>query len=115
MERIEILNLLPTVLSGMAKDDPVYRELERIIRSPEGRKAMIAATTAGLPALAGVEPMIVASLGPLYGPHDQGTVSAGGIIGEVMRPMGYRKDRDSAPMPIGSVAQSAATWIANSI
>jgi hypothetical protein len=70
---------------------------------------MVEATETELPALSGVEPLIVEDLGNRYQPHDLGTVSAGSIVGEVMRHMGYEKTPDGK-MPEGSVAKTAVTW-----
>lgn len=100
---------LPLRSGGMKMTDPVYLRMEEIIWSVDGKKAMVEATEAGLPALAGVEPLIVGDLGNRYQPHDLGTVSAGSIVGEVMRHLGYEKQPD-AKMPEGSVAKTAATW-----
>lgn len=108
---IDLINSsgLPLRSGGITFSDPVHIRMEEIIWSHEGKRLLIQATEAGLPALAGVEPLIVADLGDRYHPHDRGTVDAGSIVGEVMRHLGYelsgRKD-----MPEGSVAKTAATW-----
>lgn len=75
----------------------------------EGKKAACEATEAGLPALAGIEPLIVADLGDRYHPHNDGTKSAGGIVGELMRFLGCEL-AGHADMPSGSVAKTAALW-----
>ena len=53
--------------------------------------------------------MIVARMGDRYGAFSQMTLTAGGIVGELMHSLGYevagRRD-----MPAGSVAQTAARW-----
>lgn len=100
---------LPLSSGGMRLSDPVYRRMEEIVWSSEGKKAAVAATEAGLPALAGVEPLIVADLGDRYHPHNDGTKSAGGIVGELMRSLGYELI-GHADMPAGSVAKTAALW-----
>lgn len=110
----EILDLidsagLPLRSGGMTLDDPVYLAMEEIIWSQEGKQGTINATKTGLPALAGVEPIIVAKLAGQYHPHDMGTVSAGSIVGELMQHLGYKKV-GSKPMPEGSVAKTAALW-----
>ena len=83
--------------------------MEEIIWSPEGKRRIVEANEAGLPALAGVEPLIVADLGDRYHPHDLGTADAGSIVGEVMRHLGYEL-AGHAKMPVGSVAKTAAIW-----
>jgi hypothetical protein len=49
----------------------------------------VAATEKGLPALCGVEPLLTKELGSRYNPHYMGTNSAGVIMGELMRHLGY--------------------------
>src|SRR5207244_6420848 len=63
----------------MVSDDPAYRKMEEIVWGTEGRAAALAATEKGLPALAGVDPLISAELGDRYSPHDGGTLNAGYI------------------------------------
>lgn len=100
---------LPLSSGGMRLSDPTYLKMQEIIWSSEGKKAAVAATDASLPALAGVEPLIVADLGDRYHPHNDGTKSAGGIVGELMRFLGYELAGQS-DMPAGSVAKTAALW-----
>ena len=100
---------LPLRSGGITFSDPVHLRMEEIIWSTEGKKRLIQATEAGLPALAGVEPMIVADLGARYHPHDLGTADAGAIVGQVMRYLDYELD-GRADMPEGSVAKTAAKW-----
>lgn len=89
--------------------DPRVLEMRDIIQSPEGRHACVAAVKAGLPALAGVEPMIVSRMGERYGAFSQMTLTAGSLVAEVMTSLGYkisgRKD-----MPPDSIAKTAAFW-----
>jgi hypothetical protein len=80
---------LPLSSGGLRQSDPVYLKIEEIIWSPQGREAAVEATKNGLPALAGVEPLIVAELGDQYSPHNQGTLNAGYVQAELMRHLGY--------------------------
>lgn len=100
---------LPLRSGGITFSDPVHLRMEEIAWSSQGKRLLVEATEAGLPALAGIEPLIVADLGPLYHPHDLGTVDAGSIVGQVMRHLGYELV-DRKDMPAGSVAKTAATW-----
>jgi hypothetical protein len=100
---------LPLRAGGMRMSDPVYIRMEEIAWSPEGRAAALKATKDGLPALAGVEPLIREALGDRYNPHDMGTMNAGYIVGEVMRHLGY-VDAGQSKMPEGSVAKTAMIW-----
>lgn len=101
---------LPLSAGGMTAQDPVYIEMQDIVWSDQGREACRGATRDGLPALAGVEPLIRERLGPRYHPHDQGTMNAGYIVGELMRHLGYDLARQGK-MPDGSVAKTAAIWV----
>ena len=103
------LSGLPLSSGGMRMNDPAYLKMEEITWSTEGRKAAVDATENGLPALAGIERMIVAALGERYHPHDGGTRNAGFIVGELMRHLGYVQNRE-ANMPDGSIANTAMTW-----
>ena len=93
----------------MRMSDPAYLKMQDIVWSNEGRKAAVKATDKGLPALAGIEPRIVAELGERYHPHDGGTMNAGYIVGELMRHLGYIED-GQGKMPEGSVAKTAMKW-----
>jgi hypothetical protein len=94
---------------GMRASDPAYIKIEEIAWSPEGRRAATEVTEKGQPALAGIEPMIVAELGAQYHPHDGGTVNAGYIVAGLMRHLGYVEDGEGK-MPAGSVAKTAMKW-----
>ena len=100
---------LPLSSGGMRITDPAYLTMQDVTWSTEGRAAAVEATDKGLPALAGVEPLIVAALGERYHPHDGGTVNAGYIVAELMRHLGYVLDREGK-MPEGSVAKTAMRW-----
>lgn len=93
----------------LTQDDPITMKMHEIISSQEGRAALVAATRSGLPALAGVEPMLQASLGSDYGAHNMGTHTAGSIVGEVMQSLGYKKVGQK-PLPPHCVAKTAAMW-----
>lgn len=101
---------LPLRSGGMRTSDPVYLKMEEIIWGKEGRKAALAATEKGLPALCGVEPLLKKELSNRYSPHDMGTVSAGAIMGELMRHLGYTAAGE-AKCPEGGVAKTAMKWL----
>jgi len=100
---------LPIRTGGLSFSDPVWQRMEEIIWSSEARPLMIDATRNGLPALAGVEQLLVRELGDQYSPLDLGTASAGAIVADVMKVLGY-KERRKGNMPEGSVAKTAAVW-----
>lgn len=101
------LDYAPT--GGISMSDPRVLEMRDVIESPEGVAACLGATAEGLPALAGVERMIVARMKTRYGAFSQMTVTAGSIVGELMLSKGYRIAAQKK-MPAGSVAKKAAFW-----
>jgi hypothetical protein len=103
------LNYAPT--GGISMSDPRVLEMRDVIESAEGEEACLKATADGLPALAGVEPMIVERMGSRYGQFSMMTVTAGSIVGELMLSRGF-KTEGQKKMPEGSVAQTAAFWVA---
>ena len=106
---IEALGLPYGPDGGISMDDPRVLEMRDIIESPEGREACLEKTRAGQPALAGVEPMLVKAMGARYGGFSQITVTAGSIVGELMRSEGYDVV-GQRKMPPGSVAKTAAIF-----
>lgn len=78
------------------------RELRRIINSPAGVAAGIAATQRGAPALADIEPLIIASLGKAYATTYEATVQAGYLTGLMMRKHGYRNSGRKGPVTNGA-------------
>lgn len=94
---------------GMKMDDPVYLRMEEIVWSREGRAAAIAATDQGLPAMAGVDPLLQADLGTQYNAESMGTMNAGFIVAELMRHLGY-VDAGPGKLPANCVAKTAMTW-----
>ena len=96
----------------MSKDDPCYREMEEIVWSAEGKAAAVQAVEKGQPAMAGIDPLLQKAMGNRYGREAQGTMNAGSIVAELMRYLGYQKERE-AELPPGCVARTAATWRKN--
>jgi hypothetical protein len=99
---------LPLSDGEMLSDDPDYQEMERIIWSKAGQAAAIDAYDQGLPALAGVDPLISAALGERYHPHNGGTINAGVITAALMRHLGY-VEAGAGAFPNG-VAKSGMKW-----
>jgi hypothetical protein len=102
------LEYAPT--GGISMTDPRVLEMDEIITSQEGRVACLSAVEQGSPALAGVEPLIRERMGSRYGGFSQMTNTAGTLVGLLMYSLGYEKG-PSRPMPAGSVAKTAATWV----
>jgi hypothetical protein len=105
---IDSLNL-PLSSGGMSEDHPLYREMQKIVWSAEGKVAAVHAVDRGLPAMAGIDPLLRKIMGDRYGLEYQGTMNAGYIVGELMRFLGYQKDGE-AGLPSDCVAKTAATW-----
>jgi hypothetical protein len=71
--------------------DPIYIGMMEIVNSPAGHAAAIAAANAGLPALAGIDPMLSTAFGADYGKHNLATATAGDFVAKLMRSLGYKK------------------------
>jgi len=101
---IELLGL-PAEPGLLAEDDPTRVRMAEIINSPEGRSACKEATLDGLPALAGVEPLLHEAFGSAYRRSDEAIATAAALVAELMAGLGYvaagRKD-----LPARYVARS---------
>ena len=91
---------------GLPRKHPIIQTIERIVRSPEGIEAGKAASDDGLPAIAGVDRMLVEALGEKYGTYDT-TSWAGTFMNDVMVEAGYIQTKKKH-MPRGYVAKYAA-------
>jgi hypothetical protein len=109
-KEIEDIGLPYSEDACLTMDDPITIKIHEVINSPEGRAAAIAATKDGLPAMAGIDPMLQVALGVDYGAHNMGTATAGGLVGELMTSLGYKKAGSKA-LPPHCVAKTAATWV----
>jgi hypothetical protein len=103
---------LPLSSGGMTLDHPLYREMQEIIWSVEGKALAIEAAANGFPAMAGVDPLLQKMMPERYGREYQGTMNAGHIVADLMRFLGYEKVGDAA-LPSGCVAKTAALWSPN--
>jgi len=70
-------------------DDPTRRAMVEIITSPAGRSACVEATLDGLPAIAGVDPMLHDAFGRDYRHSDEAIVTAQALVAQVMDDLGY--------------------------
>ena len=94
----------------LTMDDPITIKMHTVINSKEGREAAVAATKIGLPAMAGIDPLLQVALGVDYGAHNMGTATAGGLVGNLMQSLGYKKGPQKG-LPSNCVAKTAATWL----
>ncbi|KAA2236802.1 hypothetical protein [Salinarimonas soli] len=109
--QIEALGLPYDAPTGLKLDSPIGRQMTAIIYSPEGRMAGILATEQGLPALAGVEPLLVSQMGDDYAKTYEATIQAGYVVTQMMKANGFRKTNQNRPMPSESVAKTAAFFV----
>jgi hypothetical protein len=98
--------LLASNAGGLPHEDPIILEMEEIIQSTAGRAAAKAASDDGLPAMAGVDPLLQDALGEDYGTFDT-TNWAGSLVAIEMESMGYVQTKKKK-MPDGCVAKTAA-------
>jgi hypothetical protein len=98
-------NLLVTHAGGLPHDHPVILRIEEIVTSPDGRAAAKRAADSGLPALAGVDPMLHKALGDDYDGRFDTTSWAGTFVAAEMRKLGYTAHGER-PLPTGCVAKS---------
>lgn len=101
---------LPLGSGGLTEDHPLYQEMYEIIMSPEAKVLALKAVGAGLPAMAGIDPLLQERMGKRYNNEQQMTVNAGYITGSVMISAGYEKDKEGVSLPKGCVARSSTTW-----
>ena len=98
--------LLLTSGGGLPRDHPIIQRIEDIACSAAGRAAARQASDDGLPAMAGVDPLLAAGVGGDYGLFDT-TQWAGTFVAAEMSSQGYRQV-SKRPMPPGCVAKTAA-------
>ncbi len=91
-------------------DSPITQAIEAVVRSKAGIEGALKAANEGLPALTGVEPLLVEALGDEYAGLNHATLEAGFRVGAVMQERGWRHG-GKVKMPLGSVAKTAELWI----
>jgi hypothetical protein len=87
------------------RDHPTIRKIEVIVNSEDGRRAVIAASDAGRPGLAGLDQRLRDDLGAEYLAGEP-TSWAGKLVSELMVSLGYTQ-AGRRSMPEGSVAKTA--------
>ena len=105
-------NLLVTHTGVYPHEHPVILHIEEIVRSPEGKAAAKQAADDGLPALAGVDPMLREALGEDYSGLFDTTSWAGTFVADEMRKLGYKQDGERR-LPKDCVAKSGAFFRKN--
>jgi hypothetical protein len=92
-------------------DDPITLKIGDMVTSEEGTKALIAATEAGLPTIAGIDRTLSQTLGVDHGGHNMSTATAGSLVAERMRQLGYRNSGRKGKLPAGSVAKTGEIFV----
>ena len=101
---------LPYAEPGQLPDaDPMRSQIHELITSPEGRSACIKATLDGLPAIAGVDPVLHDVLGGMYRRSDEAIATAQAIVAELMTSNGY-VEAGKKDLPSRYVARNGVFW-----
>jgi len=106
---IERLGLPYAEPGQLAEDDPIRITMRNVIASPEARSACIEATLDGLPAIAGVDPLLHEALGPTYRQSDEAIATAGTLVAELMTSLGY-VEAGTKDLPNRYVARRGVFW-----
>jgi hypothetical protein len=107
--RIEGLGVPYGDPAGLKLNSPIGRAIAKIVNSIEGRRAALAATENGRPALEGVDPLLRAALGKKYTGIYEATIQAGYLIAIMMRRLGYEKTGEK-PLSVDCFAKTGATY-----
>jgi len=106
---IERLGLPYEEPDRLAEDNPMRAQMTEIITSPAGRSACVEATLDGLPAIAGVDPLLHDAFGRDYRQSDEAVATAQTLVAQVMEELGYvasgKKD-----LPSRYIARSGVFW-----
>src|SRR5580692_9123418 len=81
---IERLGLPYAEPGQLPEADPLRGQIREIVTSAEGRSACIEATLDGLPAIAGIDPMLHEAMGGLYRRSDEAIATAQALVAELM-------------------------------
>lgn len=92
------------------ENHPITRKINEVVFSDEGKQAAIDAAAKGLPAIAGIDPLLRAALGSEYGKHNLTTAIAGDRVAYLMRDLGFREAGQRA-LPKGCTAKTGMLFI----
>lgn len=106
IERLGLPYEEPDVL---AEDHPMHIALAEIIASPAGRSACVEATLDGLPAIAGVDPLLHDAFGRDYRQSDEAIATAQALVAQVMDTLGYAPAGEK-PLPSRYIARAGVFW-----
>jgi len=106
---IERLGLPYEEPDQLAEDDPMRAIMAEIIGSADGRSACIEATIDGLPAIAGVDPLLHDAFGRDYRHNDEAVATAQALVARVMEQAGY-VPAGSKALPSRYIARAGVFW-----
>ena len=106
---IERLGLPYEEPDRLPDDDPMRIAMAEIVASPAGRSACIEATLDGLPAIAGVDPLLHDAFGRAYRQSDEAVATAHALVAEVMQALGYAPVGNKA-LPSRYIARDGVFW-----
>jgi hypothetical protein len=106
---IERLGLPYEEPDRLAEDDPMRAAMAQIVTSPEGRSACVEATLDGLPAIAGIDPLLHDALGRDYRQSDEAVATAHALVAQVMGEQGYAPAGNKT-LPSRYIARSGVFW-----
>jgi len=106
---IERLGLPYEEPERLAEDDPMRAQMAEIILSPAGRSACVEATLDGLPAIAGVDPLLHDAFGRDYRQSDEAVATAQTLVAQVMDELGY-EPAGSKRLPSRYIARTGVFW-----
>ena len=106
---IERLGLPYEEPEHLAQDDPMRLAMAELVGSPAGRSACVEATLDGLPAIAGVDPLLHDAFGRQYRQSEEAVATAQVLVAEVMDALGYAPAGDKA-LPSRYIARSGLFW-----
>ena len=106
---IERLGLPYAEPGQLAEDDPLRAAIADLVASPEARSACIEATLDGLPAIAGVDPLLHDAFGRDYRHSDEAIVTAQSLVAQIMGELGYEA-AGAKELPSRYVARSGVFW-----
>jgi hypothetical protein len=96
-------------VKSVSLDDAIGKKMHRLIFSAEGRAAALQATENGLPALAGVGPLLKHALATDYGRHNEATIQAGYLVTNLMQQLGFVEIGKGA-LPPNCIARTGAVF-----
>ena len=114
IRQIESLDVPYTDPTGFKLDSPAGRRLQEVVFSVEGKAAGVEAADKGLPALAGIEPLLRRALGHGYERAYEATVQAGYVVANMMEQNGFKKTGGKGAMPSDSIAKTAELFVRQS-